>query len=406
MSAATIETTPEATEQGFSASVNVAEMGRALLAVKPCINVNNLTVTLTANDGRLVVMAENYDMSIAYECNADASEASGTLVARHKELTDYLRTRSGADLLNMCGSGGALRLGDSLSIPATPTTGRRSGEVDVEFEPYARMLASALRDGLVQTLPFAAPDGSRPALECVLFNPKPKSGTGSDVPDALRLVTADGFRLGVSLLVDCFLKEAVAAPLLLHRHAAKALAGLIYAERRNGVSASVVSVSVEVDASRTVARFSSGKWVMVARLEQATFPNYEQLVPAIRDAAVHIAVRTTDLLPAAKAAYAVSKRSNGLIRMVANLDGDNIHLSATADGAGSFGAEVPVVVNRATGDATKGAGRFAVQGKYLLDFLAGAGDHVNIHLTTPTAQGRFDGSSGLTAIIMPMFVNW
>lgn len=245
-------------------------------------------VHLVAEGGKLRCESTNLDQSLAEDLAAEVQEPGrvavpaqmlaglvATLVGERVELegaTTQLKVRCG-------GHQSTVRGWDAQDWPALPQSPER---------PDVRVGAQALRSALAQVVACAAKDDSRPALAGVCFDQR---------GEALSLVASDGFRLAWRRFpvepVERDLSRGEEASVLLP---AKAAAELI---RAIGSRDERVGVSLVGDARGQIV-FALEDLTLAARLVEAKFPSYHQIIPT--EAPTRVLVERERLAAAVRAA--------------------------------------------------------------------------------------------------------
>lgn len=226
-------------------------------------------------------------------------------------------------------------------------------------------------------------DGSRPVLECILFD---------CAKNKLTLVTADGFRLPVATMAVKGLKKNQA--LINRLDIPKLLTFLKSNIEGKGKCKSWLDTYLTI--TKTNVKFMSDKGTVELDNQTGTYPNYGQLVP---ESGTHLQLIASDMLQAVKAVRIIAKDGSGIIRLNFTKYPDKLTLSAKSEDLGNSQVECQAMVDRPC--------YIAVNTKYLIDYLTSCKDGI-IDLFIDKASSPMVCHNGLDQfeIIMPMFVQW
>lgn len=333
-------------------------------------------IKVETRDGRVVLAATDLTQYVEYTTGAKVEETGASLI-------------DGAPLSKMIGTFGdaAVEI-DGNGHGATISAGKRSvklpgGDPD-DFppnlkadQPVCSTIADDLLDALTRVLPAASTDTVRPCLNAV--NVVVKDGK-------MTLCTSDGFRLAV---LSIPVRDASARDFLIPLHVAQTLARLLKRARDS---------DVEITGNSTNVRFEFGPWSLTAQMVDATFPNYESLIPTPEETATFA---RDDFAAELAAAAVLANEAGGIIRIVAA--GDALTLASTDGEGADFTTEMPAHVT--------GPAKIALNVRYLADALKMVGsERVELGFTSTTSPVVLrdpDGpESGVKVVVMPMFVSW
>jgi DNA polymerase-3 subunit beta len=361
-------------------------VGRAV-ATRTTLPITN-NVLLSAEDGRLKLVATNLEMAISCWIGAKIEE-EGSITVPARLLTEFVSSLPS----------------DTISInlsPQTKTLGlkcarfeaRISGVDAKDFPPIpsiddgitTKIDVEALRQGINQVVFAAATEESRPVL------------TGVDAQfdgGTLTLAAADGFRLAVlkvPITNSVSQKTEVIIP-------ARTLAEL---NRLISDQEETVDITFNPNKSQILFRLKSVE--LVSQLVQGTFPNYSQLIPKSYN--TRVIVNREDFLRATKTASIFARDGSGIVRLVVTPGSESnpgkISVSARSEEIGDDVGEIDATVE---GDDSK----IAFNGKYLTDVLSVLKEaQVALETTSPSSPGliRPVGADNYTHVVMPMFVQW
>ncbi len=225
---------------------------------------------------------------------------------------------------------------------------------------------------------FAASfDTSRPALSGVYI----KQG---ELGNKLLLVATDGYRLS---LQQAKKEVELEKPLLIPVRVLREVMGI---KEENNI------VNMFIAEQKNQVLFEQGETVVVGRLIDAQFPQYEKIIPT--DFSTRALFDRQELLKAVKMSAVFARESANIIRF--SLKKDMIIVSANSAQVGENTVEVEAKVK---GEETE----IAFNARYLLDFLGTIEEEdIVLEMTTPTSPGVFkikDDPSFLH-LIMPIRV--
>jgi DNA polymerase-3 subunit beta len=371
-------------QENLNRGLNI--VGRAV-ATRTTLPITN-NVLLTAEEGRLKLVATNLEMAISCWIGAKIEE-EGSITVPARLLTEFVSSLPN-DTIDV-----------SLS-PQTKTLGlkcarfeaRISGVDAKDFPPIptvddgitTKVEVETLRQAINQVVFAAATEESRPVLTgvCAQFD-----------SDSLTLAAADGFRLAVYKLN---ITEAVSQPteVIIPARTLGELNRLI------GDQEEPVDITLNPNKSQVLFRLQNME--LVSQLVQGTFPNYSQLIP--QGYSTRVIVSVADFLRATKTASIFARDGSGIVRLMITpgsaANPGKLSISARSEEIGDDVGEIDATVE---GDESK----IAFNGKYLTDVLGVLAEtQVALETTNPSSPGliRPVGADNYTHVVMPMFVQW
>lgn len=346
-------------------SIQRADLARVLTAVTKVTESRNTipilgNVLLSATDDRLTVTAT--DLDIEASATAPCSGEQGETTVDAKRLADIVRRMSGDTVsLAMKDDNLIVKSGRSrFTLPTLPVADfprLDSGAPDVEFSlDFA---------SLVAPVKFAISSEAARYYLCGVYL--------HAIEGKLRAVATDGHRLAHNS-ADL---PAACPPVI------------IPAKTIGVVPAGVVDVSL----SSRMCRFATADTVIVSKLIDGTYPDYQRVIPAANDNVV--TVDRKDLASAvARAAAVASERGRAAKFTVA---GDNIAIDMVAQD-GTAHEDVPAEYS---GEPIE----IGFNSSYMQDVLASVpGDGVRISLADGQTPAIFQGDGSVLALCMPMRV--
>jgi DNA polymerase-3 subunit beta len=331
---------------------------------------------LVAEDNRLRVTGADYELQIEKTIPAQVIQVgSATLHAR--VFADLVNALPDSDILI------AAEESDKASITCGTSEYELLGLPAEEFPPMPQVsgengmsIPVGLFKELVRQTAFAVSDDpSRPQL------------TGLNLQAEGTLVKVCGAEMARLALRTADLLEPVSGRVDV----------IVPARAMVEVSRIVGSLedddTVEIEATQNQIVFRLPEAMVVSRLIDGKFPNFEKVIP--KEWSKRILVETDALLVAAKRSLAVAGDSK---RLLVQAEGQRLHLKAESGGTGR-GHEV--VEAEKEGDDIE----IAFDGKLLAEFLSIVdADRIEIHLTAPLSPAVIRPVEGepLSYIQMPM----
>jgi len=344
-------------------------------------------ILLSADEGRLKLAATNLDLGITCFVEGVDVREPGSITVPSRLLGEFVNSLPKGSVemsLNQRTS--------TLNLRCTPYEANVKGIAADEFPPIPQVdgqervsLDPALLGEAIDQVAFAAAtDDSRPALSGVLVSFR---GT------KLTLAAADGFRLAVRTL-DLSQAAPESLDIIVPARTLQELGRVL------GDQSEPVEVAVTPNHSQVL--FHLKKVDLVSRLIEATFPNYQQIIPTT--SATRVTVNTKDFLNAARIASFFARDSSNIIRLQITpgkeLTPGQVLVTATAADVGDTVGGIDATIE---GDAAQ----IAFNAKYLTDVLGVIDtEKVRLELASPSRPGvlRPVGAEGYTHVIMPMHV--
>lgn len=234
-------------------------------------------------------------------------------------------------------------------------------------------------------LPCVATEQTRPVLNCILFE---------NADNTIKLVAADGFRLGI----DKVSADGIPADKVLIQLAdIPRLLTLLRAVKPTGKGKLKEYPQVYLSYNEQSIRLATESGYLDLDKQQGTFPDYTQLIP--KDG-THIQLIASDMLESVKALNAIAKDGSGIIRLQFSKYPDKLTLSAKAGyEENETQAECQAVVDKPC--------KIAINSKYLIDLLKLCGDNaIDLFVTQPSSPMVCHNGLDQLQVIMPMFVQW
>ena len=365
-------------------SVLQEHLARGLAVVGHAVAVRNTlpilsNVYLATEEGGLRLTATNLEIAITHWIPASITERGATTIPAKllteivnglpNEKIDFELLADGRAFLK-CGSKNKshLRTTPADDFPPVGAAGDR---------PTARISQKALRAALESTVFAAAGDEARPILTGVLTRLSGEKAT---------FTAADNYRIAVAgaALAEAAPETSVIVP-------ARAYAELV---RLLGDVDGLVELTLTPGKNQL--QFKIGDTLLVSRLIDGQFPNFQQVVPT--SFTTRATIDREELLAAVRLAQVMADAAAHIVRFSIKADGGGtIDITAAAD-IGDHAAHVDAKVE---GEGTT----IAFNAKYLVDVLSRVdADQFALELTGPVAPGLLrplDGRDYLH-VVMPV----
>lgn len=349
--------------------LNHAVSSRTQLPILSCF-------LIEAKKGKLTVSSTDLEIGLTTSISANVEE-EGSVAIPAKNFVDLL-SNIGSQKITLTQEGEALELkGDRVKATfQTMSPDDFPKLYEEEGEEYARLRKEEMEKYFQSVVFAAAVDSSRPALSGVLIDVEEK-GT--------LLVATDSYRL--SLQKNVF-KQAhkLKRPLVVPSRVIKE--ALLIKEGGE--------VVIKVSEKNNQVLFVSGDVVLVGRLIEAEYPEYQKIIPT------EFVTKTTtgreDLLKAIKIASVFAKETANIVRL--SIEKNKITVSSNSPSVGQDSADIDAVT---VGEVNE----IAFNAKYLLDILSALPDeNIIFEMNNPLSPGvfRIKDDSSFLHLIMPIRV--
>ena len=249
------------------------------------------------------------------------------------------------------------------------------------YEDKGEEIATLKKETLVKEFSrvvfSASQDTGRPALSGILV--KKEAG-------GFLVVATDGYRLSLKNNVLLKTKTGGVDQLLL---SARAIRELISIKQDEDITLSVSGKNNQVI-------FTQGETVLVGRLIEAEYPNYEKIIPPDFDTKAEF--DREEMQKAVKICSVFARETANIVKL--SVKKDKIVVSANSPGVGEDTVEVEAKVD---GEENE----IAFNGRYLLDFLSNIGEeNIVFEMSGPLSAGVFKimGDNSFLHLIMPIRV--
>jgi DNA polymerase III sliding clamp (beta) subunit (PCNA family) len=152
---------------------------------------------------------------------------------------------------------------------------------------------------------------------------------------------------------------------------------------------------IELEISHTLLATRFGVVSLLTHTVQGTPPSFKQLIPA--DPPHKVQFYAPDFEVSLKRLMSIAKEGIGAVRMI--WEGSSMRLSVEDKGLSKAELTIPA-------QPLDGAGRIAINPKYLLEYVKGKSGVVTMGVTTLSGPVLFNYSNSPIVVIMPMNVSW
>jgi len=332
---------------------------------------------LQAKNGKLTISATDLEIGISASIPVNV-ETEGEVTIPAKNFTDLL-TNMANQKITLSLEGETLNLtGEKVkasfqTMPAEdfPKLYEEKGDEIISTKK------SDIEEYIQRTAFSAAIDSSRPALSGVLLD-KDK--------DEVLLVATDGYRL--SLQKNVFkASEGLTKPLVVPARIIKELLSI----KEDGDM-----VKIFVSEKNNQILFLQNETVLVGRLIDAEYPDYEKIIPT--EFSTKVEVERERLYNAIKICSVFARETANIIKF--SIEKNKIIVSANSPSVGEDAVDVDATL---TGESNE----IAFNAKYLLDALSAINDEFLIfEMNGPLNSGvfRIKGDNSFLHLIMPIRV--
>lgn len=346
-----------------------------------------LNILLEAKDGKFLISATDLEIGISAEIPAKI-EREGSVTVSAKTFTEVVCAMTlDKIILETTGEGLSL-IGEKTQITFQTTPAEEFPKL---YEEKGEEIVLLKKEGIAKDLPkvvFAASqDSERPAISGILMK---EEGEG------FLLVATDGYRLSLqkNALKNVIkktpageFKEAISMLI-----PARIIRELIQMEKDEGSG----DVTVYASKKKNQIILSQNGTILVGRLIEAEFPNFEKIIPA--SFSTKTVFDRQNLQRAIKASYVFARQTAGIVKL--SIEKNSISVSANAPSVGKDEIDVDA---KTTGEENE----VAFNARYLLEFLSNStSETLSFEMNGPLNPGVFRevGDPSFMHLIMPIRV--
>lgn len=346
-----------------------------------------LNVLLEAKDGKFLISATDLEIGISAEIPAKIEE-EGSVTVSAKTFTEVTCAMTLDKIILETTSEGLLLTGEKTQITFQTTPAEEFPRL---YEEKGEEIVLLKKEGVGKDLPkvvFAASqDSERPAISGILMK---EEGEG------FLLVATDGYRLSLqkNALKNVIKKTSAGGPkeAISMLIPARIIRELIQMEKDEGSG----DVTVYASKKKNQIIFSQNDTVLVGRLIEAEFPNFEKIIPT--SFSTKTVFDRQNLQRAIKASYVFARQTAGIVKL--SIEKNSISVSANAPSVGKDKIDVDA---KTTGEENE----VAFNARYLLEFLSNStSETLSFEMNGPLNPGVFRevGDPSFMHLIMPIRV--
>ncbi len=339
-------------------------------------------ILIEASNDKITLKATDLEIGIETYCPATIIEEGGTTVPvrQFAELINSLP----AEVITIEAKEGNLSVISNKTKSVFQTINK--DEFPKLYDEKGGLVATLKTESIrhdISSLVFAAStDNAKPALSGILLK---KESTG------FLLVATDGYRLSLKR------HGAVSVPVdeTVNTDVAMIIPARIFRELQS-IKESSDSVAMYVAKSSNQVIFELGETLLIGRLIEATYPNYERIIPL--DFSVQVAFEREEMLKAVKICSIFARDSANIIKF--SIEKEKIVISSQT---ASVGENTVSIEANLKGEPNE----IAFNARYLLDVLGNmSNERIVFAMTGPLNPGVFkiDSDESYLHLIMPIRV--
>ena len=342
-----------------------------------------LNFLLEAKEGKLTISATDLEIGITAEVPAK-TEKKGTATVPAKTFVELVgMLPSGKITLETTEEGLEVSGVNEKNIFQTSP----AEEFPKLYEDKGQQIMELKKEGIEKEfskIVFAAsPDSERPALSGVLV----KEGE-----DGFLLVATDGYRLSLKKHALQNVRKKQTEEKISIIIPSRVVRELI----QMGKDTEGEGVGVYVSKEKNQILFSQGDTILIGRLIEAEFPNYEKIIPT--DFSTKTTIDKESLQKAIKEGNVFARQTAGIIKL--SIQKNKIVISANAPSVGKNQIEIEA---KTTGEENE----IAFNARYLLDFMSNTeSETISFEMNGPLNPGVFKETDdpSFMHLIMPIRV--
>ena len=352
-------------------SLITENLQKKILFVSHAISTRNqlpilLNFLIEAGEGKITISATDLEIGITADIPAK-TEKEGSITVHAKTFTEILGNTSSSKI-NMETTQEGLALtgeGEKTVFQTIPTD-----EFPKLYKDKGKQIMvlkdEAIKKDFSKVVFAASLDSERPALSGVMIK---------EEKDGFLLVATDGYRLSLKKQALQGSKKTKTEEMVSMLVPARIIRELIQMEKDSGDG----DIRVYASKEKNQIIFSQDDTVLIGRLIEAEFPDYEKIIPT--DFSTKTIFERDSLQKAIKAGYVFARQTAGIIKM--SIKKNKISVSANAPSVGKNLIEVEA---KTTGEENE----IAFNARYLLDFLSNStSETVSFEMNGPLNPGVF-----------------
>lgn len=338
-------------------------------------------ILLETMEDKLILKGTDLEIGIETYCPAEILEQGGVTVPIRQfgELINSLP----AETIILETKEGALMVvtKKTKSVFQTISKDEFPKLYDEKGELVARLKTEQIRKDVASIAFAASVDTTKPALSGILIKQE-ESG--------FLLVATDGYRLSLKRHNAASLSSASERV-----DVAMIIPARIFREL-TAIKENTEDISMYVAKSNSQVIFELGETIVVGRLIEATYPNYEKIIPL--DFSVQVGFDREELLKAVKICSIFARDSANIVKLT--IEKDKITVSSSTSSVGENTVSIEAILK---GEPNE----IAFNAKYLLDILGNIdAERMVFAMTGPLNPGVFkkENDESFLHLIMPIRV--
>lgn len=342
-----------------------------------------LSFLIEAKEGKLSISSTDLEIGITIDIPAK-TEREGAVTVPAKTFTEIVGIIS-SNKINLETTEEGLVLkgeGEKTVFQTTPTD-----EFPKLYEDKGKQImvlkGEGIRKDFLKVVFAASLDSERPALSGVVLK---------EEKDGFLLVATDGYRLSLKKHALQNSKKTKTEEMVSMLVPARIIRELIQMEK--DLEGGDVRVYESKEKNQII--FSQDDTMLIGRLIEAEFPNFEKIIPA--DFSTKTIFEKESLQKAIKAGYVFARQTAGIVKLA--IEKNKILVSANAPSVGKNLIEIEA---KTTGEENE----IAFNARYLLDFLASSiSETISFEMNGPLNPGVFKETDdpSFMHLIMPIRV--
>ncbi len=338
-------------------------------------------ILLETMEDKLIIKGTDLEIGIETYCPAEVLEQGGVTVPVRQfgELINSLPTET----ITLEVKEGALQVisKKTKSVFQTISKDEFPKLYDEKGELVAKLKTEQIKKDIVSIVFAASIDSTKPALSGILVKQE---------TDGFLLVATDGYRLSLKRQNAASLNSTSGSA-----DVAMIIPARIFREL-TAIKENTEDVSMYVAKSNNQVIFELGETLVIGRLIEATYPNYERIIPL--DFSVQVGFDREELLRAVKICSIFARDSANIVKLT--IEKDKVTVSSSTSSVGENTVSIEAVLK---GEPNE----IAFNAKYLLDILGNIdAERMVFAMTGPLNPGVFkkENDESFLHLIMPIRV--
>lgn len=334
---------------------------------------------LRVKDGKLVIMSTDLDLLVQAEENEIEVIAEGSTTISSDMLRSIIQKvpAHGNVSIKVASGWAEIKSGRStFKLPVLPAEDFPDISRSADGNRFS-IGANALQQAMKRVQASVSTEETRHYLNGVCLDPIEFEGNGQ-----LRLVSTDGHRLTVTHIEPANCQIASDTKIIIPRKAVREIIKM----------AGAVDADVEIEYNTHRISVKAGSTILISKLVDGTFPDYERIIPPLSDKPV--VINADAFKRALDRVTVISSERTRSVSVDINSEKQGIEVKVNDVNTGQASEEIGATVAQAL--------KIGFNSKYLTDYLDHDGD-ITLHLTTEAAPARisFSDFPQDIAVLMP-----